>query len=187
MGIALLSCWAGAKSSSHAGKEWLDMPRLSGPPTENNIRPGGQPTMKKRLAFRQFRNTARRKAALAACVALCTLGLGLSASDHEPAIITFDAPDAGTGTFQGPSPSPSTRRARSQETTLTRATCCTATCAPLTAPSPPSTLRARSPPRFPPQSTRWKQSPYTTLTQATWFTASCGPGKAPRDFGSVSV
>ena len=42
---------------------------------------------------------ARRKLALAACVALCTVGLAFSQSDDEATIITFDAPGAVNATF----------------------------------------------------------------------------------------
>ncbi len=62
--------------------------------------------MTNRLAFAQFCSAAPRKGALALCLALCTLGLGLSAKaqDRKATIITFDAPGAGTGTFQGTIP-----------------------------------------------------------------------------------
>src|SRR5262249_4194671 len=44
--------------------------------------------------------------ALAVCLTLATLGLGLSANAQErtPTFITFDAPGAGTGPFQGTVP-----------------------------------------------------------------------------------
>ena len=50
------------------------------------------------IAFYQFCSAVRRKGALALCLALCTLGLGLCASTYEPrpSIITFDAPGADT-------------------------------------------------------------------------------------------
>ena len=35
-----------------------------------------------------------RKVALALCLALCTVGLGFSASKDDPTFITFDAPGA---------------------------------------------------------------------------------------------
>jgi hypothetical protein len=59
--------------------------------------------MTNRLAFAQFCSAVRRKGALALCLALCTLGLGLSATadDHKARIITFDAPGAGTVSGQG--------------------------------------------------------------------------------------
>jgi hypothetical protein len=57
--------------------------------------------MRNPLAFAAFRTTAVRKGALAVCVALCTLGPGLSASDRKARIITFDTPGAGTGGGQG--------------------------------------------------------------------------------------
>jgi hypothetical protein len=47
-------------------------------------------------ALPQFCAVARRKGALVLYLALCTLGLGVSASDHKPTINTFDAPGAGT-------------------------------------------------------------------------------------------
>jgi hypothetical protein len=55
--------------------------------------------MTNRLTFGQF-CSAGRKGALALCLALWTLGLG-SADKPKPAFITFDAPGAGTGAFQG--------------------------------------------------------------------------------------
>jgi hypothetical protein len=39
--------------------------------------------------------------ALVLCVALCTLGPGLFAGDHQPTVIRFGVPGAGTGAFQG--------------------------------------------------------------------------------------
>ena len=50
------------------------------------------------ITFYQFCSAVRRNAALAFCVALCMLGLGLSASaqKHGPTFTTFDAPGAGT-------------------------------------------------------------------------------------------
>ncbi len=48
--------------------------------------------------FAQFRMVARRKGALALCLALCTLGSGLSGSAREATFTTFDVPGA-TGTF----------------------------------------------------------------------------------------
>jgi len=57
--------------------------------------------MTDRLALAEFCAVVRRKGALALCLALCTLGLGLSATADEPTIITFDAPGAGTGNLQG--------------------------------------------------------------------------------------
>jgi len=55
------------------------------------------------IAFYQFCSAVRRKGALALCLALCVLGLGLSASAHKPghSIITFDVPGAGTDPFAG--------------------------------------------------------------------------------------
>ncbi len=47
------------------------------------------------IAFYQFCSALRRKGALALCLALCTLGLGVSAGAqvHRPSITTFDPPD----------------------------------------------------------------------------------------------
>ena len=50
--------------------------------------------MTNHFAFYQFCSAVRRKGALALCLALCMLGLGLSGSAKEPTIITFDAPGA---------------------------------------------------------------------------------------------
>jgi len=47
---------------------------------------------------------ARRKVGLAVCAILCTVPPGLSASTDEATIMTFDAPGAGTGSFQGTFP-----------------------------------------------------------------------------------
>ena len=59
--------------------------------------------MTNRLAFDQFCSAVRRKGALALCLGLCVLGPGLSATadDHKATIITFEAPGAGTGAYQG--------------------------------------------------------------------------------------
>jgi hypothetical protein len=46
--------------------------------------------MTNRLAFAHFCSAARRKGALALCLALCTLGLGLSGSASEPKFTTID-------------------------------------------------------------------------------------------------
>src|SRR5260370_41534935 len=46
----------------------------------------------------------RRTAALAFCLALCTLGLGITASAQGPTVTTFDAPGAGMGAQQGTYP-----------------------------------------------------------------------------------
>ena len=55
--------------------------------------------MMDRLAITRFLALARRKGTLALCLALCALGL--SATAHAQKIITFNAPGAGTGVFQG--------------------------------------------------------------------------------------
>ncbi len=59
--------------------------------------------MTNQLAFTQFCSGAPRKGTLGLCLALCTLGLGLSASaqDHKATIITFDAPGAQVSQFSG--------------------------------------------------------------------------------------
>jgi hypothetical protein len=58
--------------------------------------------MTNHIAFYQFCSAVRRKGALALCLALCMLGLGLSGSaqDRKPTIITFDVP-AASGIFPG--------------------------------------------------------------------------------------
>src|SRR6516225_7768547 len=80
---------------------------------------------------------ARRKVALAVCVALCTVGLAFPQSDDKATIITFDAPDAGTGAGQG---FPSTRQGRSRDSTVTQSPV-TASCALWMVRSPRSTRR----------------------------------------------
>jgi len=57
--------------------------------------------MTNHLALYQFCSVLRRKGALALCVALCMLGLGLFARAQKPTIVTFDAQGAGTGAGQG--------------------------------------------------------------------------------------
>src|SRR6516162_861952 len=59
--------------------------------------------MRKQLASAQFGAAAPRKGALALCLALCTLGLGVStnAQEKKAEFFTFDAPGAGIGAFQG--------------------------------------------------------------------------------------
>jgi hypothetical protein len=60
--------------------------------------------MTKRITFAQFSSAVRWKGALAPCLALCTLVLGLSGSAQgakEASITTFDAPGAGTAAGQG--------------------------------------------------------------------------------------
>ena len=47
---------------------------------------------------------ARRKVALALCVALCMVGLAFPQDDDKATIITFDAPGAGTGSGLGTFP-----------------------------------------------------------------------------------
>jgi hypothetical protein len=60
--------------------------------------------MTNHITFYQFCSAVGRKAALGLCLALCILGLGLSASAQKPRIITFDVPGAGTGAGQGTTP-----------------------------------------------------------------------------------
>ena len=62
--------------------------------------------MGNQLALAQFCAAAWRKGALALCLALGTLGLGLSAKaqGRKGAIITFDPPGTGTGAFEGTYP-----------------------------------------------------------------------------------
>ena len=52
--------------------------------------------MTNRLAFAHFCSAARREGALAFCLALCTLGLGLSGSAREPSFTTIDVTGAST-------------------------------------------------------------------------------------------
>jgi hypothetical protein len=47
-----------------------------------------------RLTFTQFCSAARQKGALALCLALCTLGLGLSGSAREPKFTTINPTDS---------------------------------------------------------------------------------------------
>jgi hypothetical protein len=60
-----------------------------------------EPFMTNRLAFAQFYSATRRKGALAICLVLGTLVMGISVSAQGPTITTFDAPGAGTGPGQG--------------------------------------------------------------------------------------
>src|SRR6516225_1275669 len=64
--------------------------------------------MRSGLAFGLCGTAARHKAALALYLITCAFGLGLSAEGKDwkrkPVIITFDAPDAGTGEYQGTYP-----------------------------------------------------------------------------------
>jgi hypothetical protein len=58
--------------------------------------------MTNHITFYQFCLAVRRKGALALCLALCVLGLGLSATAQEPTIlITINPPGAGTDAWQG--------------------------------------------------------------------------------------
>ncbi len=60
--------------------------------------------MKNSIISAQFWTAVRRKGALALCLALCVLGLGLSANAQNGHIIKFDVPGAGTGAGQGTIP-----------------------------------------------------------------------------------
>ena len=53
------------------------------------------------ITFGEFRSAIRRKGVPILCLALCTLGLGLTASAQEPQIIKFDAPNSGTVPYTG--------------------------------------------------------------------------------------
>ena len=61
--------------------------------------------MRTRFAFGQSSAPSRRKAALALYLVLCVLGLGVSANAQDrkckPTIVTFEAPESGTGLNQG--------------------------------------------------------------------------------------
>ena len=59
------------------------------------------------ITFAQFCSAVRRRGALALCLALCSLGLGLSASAQKPRIVSFDAPgaDLNPGDYNGTYPS----------------------------------------------------------------------------------
>src|SRR5271167_2646128 len=73
----------------------------------SNLQPGGLTIMRSEFAFGQLGAASRRKGALALCLTLCTLGLGLSANgqNRKATIITVDAPGAFEGTFpQGITP-----------------------------------------------------------------------------------
>jgi hypothetical protein len=56
--------------------------------------------MRNHYSFNRFLVAAQR-GILAFCVAVCVLGVTLSASGQEHHIIKFDAPNSGTGAFQG--------------------------------------------------------------------------------------
>jgi hypothetical protein len=55
--------------------------------------------MTNHITFAQFCSAVLRNGSLALCLAVCTLGLGLSATAQT--ITTFDAPGAGTAAGQG--------------------------------------------------------------------------------------
>jgi len=50
--------------------------------------------MTNHITLYRFCSAVRRKAALALCLTLCVLGLGISAIAQQPTIITFNAPGA---------------------------------------------------------------------------------------------
>ena len=52
--------------------------------------------MTNHMTFAQFSSVIRRRAALTLGLALCTLGLGLTARAQKPGIVSFDAPGADT-------------------------------------------------------------------------------------------
>ena len=81
-----VSAFTGFRRSHSAPTLGTVKQRFAAPPQEV------QSIMTNRLAFAQFRPVALRKGALAFCVALCTLGLGLSASAEGPTFTTFDPP-----------------------------------------------------------------------------------------------
>jgi hypothetical protein len=60
--------------------------------------------MRNHITLAQFCSAARRRGVLGLCLVMCTLGLGLSTSAQKPRIITFDAPNSGTGANQGTAP-----------------------------------------------------------------------------------
>lgn len=53
------------------------------------------------ITFARSCSALQRKGWFVLCLALCTLGMGLSVSAHESHIVKFDAPSSGTGAFQG--------------------------------------------------------------------------------------
>jgi hypothetical protein len=59
--------------------------------------------MKRRLALARFWAIAVPRRALTACVILCTVEFAFPQSDPKATIITFEAPGAGAGQFQGTS------------------------------------------------------------------------------------
>jgi len=60
--------------------------------------------MASKSKFTKFVGLARSRGWVAFCLALWLLGLGLSGSAREPSFITFEAPGAATGSFQGTIP-----------------------------------------------------------------------------------
>src|SRR5579863_4948619 len=70
-------------------------------------RKGDLPMTSNHITRARFCLAVRRNASLALCLAICALGLAISASAQEPRIITFDAPgaDTNTGDFNGTYPS----------------------------------------------------------------------------------
>ena len=134
---------------------------------------------------------------IAMCLfAALAITLQLSAQDkpdHQPTIITFDVPGAGTNgaTGQGTLALALTRRGRLWDSPVTRTTCATPFCALRTAPSRRSTSRARAQApslvRAPTPSTLLGRSPDTTMTQAVWITATCALPTAPSRRSTLRV
>ena len=60
--------------------------------------------MASKSAFTKFVALTRSRGWAAFCLALCVVALSAPASAKHPTIITFDAPGAGTGAFQGTVP-----------------------------------------------------------------------------------
>ena len=62
--------------------------------------------MRNRFAFGRFGAAAQRKATPVFCLALCFVGVGLSATaqERQATFVTVDDPGAGTGSFEGTVP-----------------------------------------------------------------------------------
>jgi hypothetical protein len=57
--------------------------------------------MRNHITLAQFCSAVRRRGALGLCLVMWTLGLSLATSAQKPRIITFEAPNSGTGANQG--------------------------------------------------------------------------------------
>src|SRR5215472_14032017 len=109
------------------------------------------------------------------------IGTAVSPSSTLPERALVHHPVEAPAPGRAPAPSASTRRGRSRDGGMETAVRVTATCAPLTAPSPVLMLQTRAqdrPPRAPrplatPKSTRRARLRDFTLTPAMCFTASC--------------